>query len=97
MVVELRKHPRVATSLETIYFRDQNGEGNAERMHYFGTITNMSKGGVGLLANYPHERDEQLWLEGIGDSTIPLPGVVRWIKSNHEKFDIGIQFLEEHD
>ena len=92
---EQRQHARIKTSLETIYFTEEGKGDDAERMHFFGTIVNMSKGGVGMTVTCPHELNEKLWLEGVGQSSSPLPGVVRWIRNRQDKYDIGIKFLSE--
>lgn len=98
MDTDKRRHARINTALETIYFKEEGEtEGDeADRMHYFGTITDMSKGGVGMTVTCPHDVNEKLWLEGIGDSSVPLPGIVRWVQSRQEEeYRIGIQFLSE--
>lgn len=87
-----RQYARIDLSLETIYYAEDGVGEEAERMHYFGTITNMSKGGVGLIANFPHEVNEELWLEGIGQSSAPLAGLVRWVRTYQDKYELGLQF-----
>ncbi len=87
-----RQHTRVDLSLETIYYAEDVIGDERDRMHYFGTITNMSKGGVGMVVGSPHEVNEELWLEGIGQSPMPLAGLVRWIRSYQGKYEMGLQF-----
>ena len=90
MDADKRQHARIDTSLETIYYTEHGDD--AERLHYFGTITNMSNGGVGMVVNCPHEINEELWLEGIEKATAPLAGLVRWVSNHQDKYAIGIQF-----
>ena len=95
MSIEKRRYPREQTLLETIYFTEHLIDDEPGRMHYPGTIVNISSGGVGMIANYPHRQDDRLWLEGIGEAKSPILGTVRWIDGNENKYHIGIQFLSE--
>lgn len=92
MDADKRQHSRIATSLETIYFTEHGDGDDAERLHYFGTIVNISKSGVGMVVNCPHEIDEELWLEGIHQAPGPLAGQVRWVADHQDKYAIGVQF-----
>jgi len=94
MSAENRKHPRFPTSLETIYFC-QNDSTENERMYFPGVITSKSKGGIGMQVNYPHFTEELVWLEGLGDTCDPIAGHVRWRvpeDDGKETFEIGIKF-----
>jgi len=92
---EKRRYPREATLMETIYFTEHLIDDEPGRMHYPGTIVNISSGGVGLVANYPHQLNERLWLEGIGEIKSPILGMVKWINGKESKYNIGVQFLSE--
>lgn len=89
-----RKHPRFPTSLETIYFTEAKSGNINERMYYPGKITNKSKGGVGMMVNYPHKIQDELWLEGMGWTNVPIPGQIRWVNEadENEEFLVGIEF-----
>jgi len=86
-----RKYPRATTSEETIYFSRQ--EDDSERIHYLGTITNTSQEGVGMRVNFPHQPEDELWLEGLDGFSQAKPSTVRWCKDiGPESFEIGLQF-----
>lgn len=86
-----RRHARVVASLETIYYTE-HGDEDAERLHYFGMITNVSDGGVGMVVNCPHDIGEELWLEGVGRTSGPQAARVRWIADYQDRYTIGVQF-----
>lgn len=86
---EQRIHPRTELLEETIYFSEEQ----SDRIHYSGTLLNISQGGVGLRASHPHAINERLWLEGLEGYNRAQPGLVRWIKElDAELFEVGIEF-----
>jgi hypothetical protein len=91
MSIEQRRFTRTPMSEETIYFSSDPGN---ERTHYFGTIVNISIGGIGLRSTIAHKPNEELWFEGIEGYTGARSGKVRWNKEvqGEELYDIGIQF-----
>ena len=96
MVAELRKYQRVTTSLEIMYHTVNNDEerGNTSvPTHYFGTVTDLSKGGAGLLVDYPHKPDEIICLEGIAGYKKPMDGVIKWVRENSGNYRLGVQFV----
>jgi len=95
MAAELRKHQRVSTSLEIMYHTvdDNDGDTDPTPTHFFGTVTDLSKGGAGLLVDYPHNPDEMICLEGIAGYKKPMDGVVRWVRENSGKYRVGVKFL----
>ena len=98
MVAELRKYQRVTTSLEIMYHTvdDEQAQGeNAVPTHYFGTVTDLSKGGAGLLVDYPHQPDEVICLEGIAGYKKPMDGVIRWVRENSGNYRLGVQFVHK--
>ena len=95
MSIEKRRYPRENTLMETIYFTEHLIDDEPGRMHYPGTIINISNGGVGMIANYPHQLDDRLWLEGIGEVKSPILGTVRWVNGSENKYSLGVQFLSE--
>lgn len=93
MSIEQRVHPRQPLIEETIYFCEERAGRKIERIHYQGTLLNISQGGVGMRVSHPHEHGEQIWLEGIEGKAKAQPGRVCWIKANgEESFDLGIEF-----
>jgi c-di-GMP-binding flagellar brake protein YcgR len=92
MVAELRKYQRVNTSLEIMYHTMNEGD-DPTPTHYFGTVTDLSKGGAGLLVDYPHSPDEMICLEGIAGYKKPMDGVVRWVRENSGKYRVGVKFI----
>ncbi len=94
MSSEQRLHPRVDFVEETIYFSEQRNRHKSERIHYSGTLFNLSKGGAGIRVSHPHQIDEEIWLEGLEGFTKAQPGTVKWVKEhNEEEFEIGVQFF----
>jgi len=93
MSIEKRRYPRESTLIETIYFTEHPIDDEPGRMHYPGTIVNISSGGVGLVANYPHQINDRLWMEGIGKVKSPILGLVRWVSNNIDNYNMGVQFL----
>lgn len=89
--MELRRHPRYSTSLDVVYYTGHDDEG---RIHYFGTIVDMSKGGARLVVEYPHQPDERLWLHGVGGTAEIRPTRVRWIGNHQDKYNVGVEFIE---
>jgi len=96
MVAELRKYQRVSTSLEIIYhtINEVNEGDDPTPTHYFGTVTDLSKGGAGLLVDYPHSPDEMICLEGIAGYKKPMDGIVRWVRENSGKYRVGVKFIQ---
>lgn len=96
MVAELRKYQRVTTSLEIMY-HTINGASALDDTevptHYFGTVTDLSKGGAGLLVDYPHKPDDKICLEGIAGYKKPMDGVIRWVRENGGNYRLGVQFI----
>jgi len=93
-----RQHPRIPSSLETIYFTELSTSQGDERMYYPGTLIDKSHGGIGLRVNYRHNINEKIWLEGLGAPEKPLPGRVCWVSSNGNNADeyrIGVEFIQE--
>lgn len=94
MSSEQRLHPRVDYVEETIYFSEQRSRDRSERIHYSGTLVNLSKGGAGIKVSHPHTIDQELWLEGLEGFSGAQPGTVKWIKEyGEESFEIGVQFF----
>jgi hypothetical protein len=92
MSIEQRKYPRIATSEETIYFSVDKDE--PERIHYMGTITNTSQGGVGMQVSFPHQPEDLLWLEGLEGHSSSQAATVKWIRdAGAESYEIGLQFM----
>ncbi|MFQ5470397.1 MAG: PilZ domain-containing protein [Gammaproteobacteria bacterium] len=92
MSAELRKFPRVNTALEITYFTKAANCGEESSTHFFGTVTDMSRGGVGLMVENPHAPDERLFLHGVGDTNKPLRCVVKWARQIRGQFKIGVEF-----
>ena len=91
MSIDHRRYPRVSTSEATIYFSKQGGD--SERIHYMGTITNTSQGGIGMQVNFPHQSDDLLWIEGLDGHSNAQVSTVKWVKDiDSESFEIGLQF-----
>jgi c-di-GMP-binding flagellar brake protein YcgR len=96
MVAELRKYQRVSTNLEIMYHtvkEVKEGE-NPVPTHYFGTVTDLSKGGAGLLVDYPHNPDDKICLEGIAGYKKPMDGVIRWIREHSGNYRVGVKFIQ---
>ena len=92
---EQRVHPRTAIYEEIIYFSKHQGGHEIERIHYYGTLINISKGGVGMKVNLPHHINEELWFEGLEGINRAQPGTVKWLRaeSDQESFEMGIEFF----
>lgn len=91
---ELRIHPRTELLEETIYFSEAHKGYESERIHYSGTLVNLSKGGASMRVSHPHAINEELWLEGLEGINRPQPATVKWIKEcDEELFEIGVQFF----
>jgi len=91
-----RQHPRMPSSMETIYFTELSTPQGDERMYYPGTIVDKSNGGIGLEVNYQHQTDDKIWLEGLGTPEKPMPARVCWVSSNGidtNDYRIGVEFL----
>ena len=100
MTIEQRLHPRIPMQEDTIYFSvistdtpQPNGNSEIDRIHYPGTITDISRGGVGMRVSSPHHLGEEIWLEGIEGNNAPRPGRIRWMSHDEgsDQFNIGIQ------
>ena len=93
MAEEKRKFPREATSVEVVYFIGGDGVREPERIHYFGTVTDMSRGGARLLAEQPHRLHEHIWLQGLRGAADVVPGQIRWVRGEDERYHLGVEFL----
>jgi len=95
MSSEQRTHPRTVTQEEIIYFSNLQRDYEIERIHYIGTLINISKGGVGMRVNLPHYINEELWFEGLEGISKAQPGLVRWITTDSylENYEMGIEFF----
>lgn len=89
---EHRQYPRVHTMQDTIYFVEDDTQ---ERMHYCGTLTDLSDGGVGMDVVTPHRPHDTLWLEGIRGLGSPVAAVVRWVKACGDSFHVGLEFAQQ--
>jgi hypothetical protein len=80
---------------EIIYFSKHQSGYETDRIHYSGTLINISKGGVGMKVNLPHHINEELWFEGIEGINRAQPGTVKWLRAENdqESFEMGIQFF----
>ena len=88
---EQREAPRVNTTMETIYYTEDNHDG---RVHYPGKIINVSKGGIGMIVNYPHQLNDQIWLEGIEESnSSPVAGKIQWINGDNGEYLLGVKLI----
>lgn len=94
MSIDQRRFSRTPVTEDTIYFTHDNHDTDNDRIHYIGTIINISMGGIGLRSNIPHEANEELWFEGIEGYSGARPGKVRWQKDlqGKEQYELGIQF-----
>jgi hypothetical protein len=93
---EQRRHPRVSTHVETIYFTETRTEAGKERLYYPGLVTDKSPGGLGIQVNNHHDINEHIWLEGTDIAPTPLQACIRWINALAEDADeyrIGVEFL----
>ncbi len=99
MAIELRKFPRSSLNEETLYFLHAGKGSSAERIYSPATITNISKGGIGMQVGIPHKIDDELWLEGIEGFTGIQSAHVKWIISSRDKetFSIGVKFEESRN
>ena len=91
---EQRRFPRTILNEETIYFLRIDSENENERIYSPATITDVSKGGLGMRVGIPHDIDDELWLEGIDGFTGAQSARVKWVKdtANQELFSIGVEF-----
>ena len=93
---EQRRHRRIDTHVETIYFTETRTEAGQERLYHPGLIMDESPGGLGIRVNTRHDIDEHIWLEGMGTTSSPLEACIRWIKDVAEDADayrIGVEIL----
>ncbi len=94
MSSEQRIHPRAELIEETIYFSEQPSGHETNRIHYCGTLTNISKGGVGMKVGHPHQVNEEIWFEGLEGRHRAQSGTVKWLlEHDEENFEIGVQFF----
>ena len=93
MAAEQRKYQRVSTSLEIMYHTLSEGD-DPTPTHYFGTVTDLSKGGAGLLVDHAHGPEERICLEGIAGYKKPMDGVVRWVREHSGKYRVGVKFTQ---
>ncbi|MFQ5470906.1 MAG: PilZ domain-containing protein [Gammaproteobacteria bacterium] len=91
-MTDLRRHPRIETIIDTIYYNYDEGNLEDGRMYYPGKIVNISKGGVGMIANYPHDIEDQIWLEGLPGISSPCKSSIRWTKIDGDCFHVGVRF-----
>ena len=89
MSSEHRQYPREHTMLDTIYYTEDNSH---NRMHYCGTVTDLSHGGVGMDVVAAHKLNDTVWLEGVSPSEEPTAAIVRWVEERGENFHIGLEF-----
>ncbi len=94
MTQEGRVHPRTKTYLEVTYFTDESTV-ELGRNYFFGTVLDVSKGGAGLLTEWPHEPNEKLWLEGLHNCTGAVRVEVRWVKHYYDKYNLGVKFAHQ--
>ncbi len=96
-MTEKRRHPRIATHEETIYFSILNFPPKTERIHYVGTITNISESGVGAKVLFEHTPGEEVYFEGLNGDRTPRQGVVKWMRASaqSEWYEIGVEFTEQ--
>lgn len=91
---EKRRHPRTATSMDVVYFIGGDGMRAPERIHYFGTITDLSRGGARLVVDQPHRAQEHIWVQGLRDTADTVPGRVRWVRGQDGRYQLGVEFLK---
>lgn len=89
MSSEHRQYPREHTMLDTIYFTEDTTH---NRMHYCGTVTDLSHGGIGMDVVAPHELNDTVWLEGVSASNEPTAAIVRWVEEREDNYHIGLEF-----
>ncbi len=94
MALDKRKYPRVTTSMDILYYTQDAPDEGVERIHYFGTVTDLSLGGVRLVVEHSHAEDEQLWLQGVRGGPDIISGRVKWIRDEHEHYNMGVEFLK---
>lgn len=93
---EQRRHPRVNTQVETIYFTETKTAAGQERLYHPGLVMDQSPGGLGIRVNTRHDIDEHIWLEGMDIAPTPLEACIRWIMDVAEDADeyrIGVEYL----
>lgn len=89
MSSEHRQYPREHTMLDTIYYTEDAAH---SRMHFCGTVTDLSHGGVGMDVVAAHKLNDTIWLEGVGASAKPTAAIVRWVEERDDSFHIGLEF-----
>ena len=95
MHVDHRRYPRTARREQTIYHCEVDHAYETDRMHYLGTIIDISSGGVGIQASTPHQVGQQLWFEAVeGTDRVEKPAIVRWCREpdNGDGYEIGVEF-----
>jgi len=95
MHTDYRRYPRTTRREQTIYHSELDHGYETDRMHYLGTVIDISDGGVGLEVTNHHQVGERLWFEAIeGTDNIEKPAVVRWCKEpdNSDSYEIGVEF-----
>lgn len=95
-MVDHRRHPRISSLIETLYYTESATQQGSERMYLPGIIIDKSHGGLGLLVKNEHNLDESIWLEGIKRSPQPIEAKVRWVSNNSptaDEFKIGVEFI----
>lgn len=98
MTNDKRRHPRRPMDEDTIYYASFDTADSAERdrIHFLGTLTNISASGVGIRVLFEHQPGDQVYFEGIDGEEKPRPAVVRWLKPRDRSdwFDMGVEFLQ---
>ncbi len=95
MHTDYRRYPRTLCREQTIYHGKANNAYETDRIHYLGTIIDISNGGAGIQASTPHQVGEHLWLEAVeGTDKIEKPAIVRWCREPDEGdiYEIGVEF-----
>lgn len=92
--VEQRRYPRVTASMDILYYTGGTPGEGADRMHHFGTVTDLSLGGLRLVVEHPHATEEQVWLQGVRGGPDIISGRVKWIAGGQGHYNMGIEFLK---
>ena len=95
MSSDKRRHPRIPANEETIYYSLLEGNPGIKRMHYIGTITNVSDMGVGVKVIIDHEPGEEIYFESVGGNNGARQGVVKWLRepSIGDWYEMGVEFI----
>ncbi len=92
---EKRRYPRTTMYEETIYFAILDFPPKTERIHYVGTITNVSNGGIGAKVLFEHTPGEEVFFEGLNGDESTQRGVVKWTRTSAQAdgYEIGVEFI----